>query len=196
MITDRTGMVIILTVDIHPKASCKCWVHRTRYDRRPPAIGDAMLPELFYRYSRLAGDDACCWVPRNDAVHPCYLKDDALGSDRCIAIASACTAQRYFSSRFFCKFEYFFDTVSSCRTKNVPDALNSPAPADEPLKTILWDNGHQKFSRRNRNEGIRCKMNDTIRNLLGTYFTIEPFAAASTICFAVSATGYAATAVF
>src|SRR5689334_16547318 len=93
MIADGPGLEIILAMNIHSQASADRRIHRTRYDRRPPAVFDNVLPKLFYRNAGLHRDDTAMRIPVQYAVHARRIEDDILRSDRCIAITSSGTAE-------------------------------------------------------------------------------------------------------
>ena len=89
MLANRAGGEIVLAVDIHAGRSAERHKHRPGNDRRPPAILQAMLPELAYGHARLDTDQPGRRVPLQDTVHAGEIENNPFGVQRCIPVAHA-----------------------------------------------------------------------------------------------------------
>src|SRR2546422_8147022 len=95
MIPDGTDFEIILAMNIHADASADSRIHRPRYNRRPPAIFEHVLPKLFDRDAGFHSDDSGLRIPTENPVHARSIEDDIFCANGGVSITSACSPRSY-----------------------------------------------------------------------------------------------------
>ena len=77
VLADGAHAEIVLAVDVRAQAAAQRGGHRAGDDRRPPAIWQDFLPELFQRDARFASDYAGSCIPFDDLIHARHIQHDA-----------------------------------------------------------------------------------------------------------------------
>src|SRR5947209_6387788 len=87
VLADRSGLEVVLAVDVHGEAAGESREHGARHHRRPPAVLDRPPPEPLDGQPRLGLDDPCLRVPAEHPVELAEVEDQAAAVEGRVAVA-------------------------------------------------------------------------------------------------------------